>query len=265
MQAILSRLRNRQEGEIAALILKNIRHGIAALSAEQRHRRAADRAFDRRWGTDTSRGVSVHDLGIDRSRIEQCNRYDPSSTAMLRDPVAALGIDPAIHHFIDYGAGKGRAMMLAIEMGFARVSGIELSTRLCDIATANISHFAAQHPGMPPVRMVAADAAAFMPDGGDIVAYFYNPFDATVMNMVRNRLEGALCRLTGRVVVIYANPEHGEVFADAPGWRQGPSTPGVATFVAESERFRWRALTGSGSDLSSGPSSPLSQGNGMTL
>ncbi|WP_034157393.1 class I SAM-dependent methyltransferase [Sphingomonas sp. ERG5] len=238
MQAVLSRLRNRHPGEIARLIGKNIHHAIAALSHEQRRRRAVDLAFDRRWGTDTSRGVSVHDLGIDLSRIEQCNRYDPSSAAMLLDPVMALGIDPAVHHFIDYGAGKGRAMMLAMEMGFARVSGIELSGRLCEIARDNIARFASQHSGMPPVQVIGADAAAFMPDGHDIVAYFYNPFNATVMNMVRNRLEGALSRTTGRVVVIYANPEHAAVFADTPGWRQGPSTRGVATFMATADKFR---------------------------
>ncbi|QNA84991.1 class I SAM-dependent methyltransferase [Sphingomonas sp. So64.6b] len=241
MRFVLSRLRGRSAGQVLQLIVKNIRHAIAGLSPERRARRIADLAFDRRWGTETSRSVSIHELGIARSRMAQCNRYDPSSAGMLTDPLAALDLDPTAHDFIDYGAGKGRVMMLAMELGFARVTGIELSTRLCEVARANIERFRSQHIGMPAGRVIGADATMFVPSGRDIIAYFYNPFDATVMTVVRHRLESALRHRTGRVVVIYANPEHGAVF-DAPGWSHGPSTPGVATFIAGAESFGRQAL-----------------------
>ncbi|MGY4398644.1 hypothetical protein ACVWZA_003852 [Sphingomonas sp. UYAg733] len=241
MRSIRSRLRNRSAGQVLQLIFKNIRHGIAGLSRGRRALRVADLAFDRRWGTETSRSVSIHDLGIARSRMARCCRYDPSSTTMLTDPLAALDVDPTAHDFIDYGAGKGRVMMLAMELGFARVTGIELSSRLCDVARANIERFRGQHAGMPTARVIGADATMFVPSGRDIIAYFYNPFDATIMTVVRHRLESALRHRTGRVLVIYANPEHGAVF-DAPGWTHGPSTPGVATFMGQAENFGRQAL-----------------------
>ena len=230
---VLARLRHRDAGEIARLALKNAVHAVRSLTPTARADRQADRAFDRRWGTDTSTGVSARALGFDAAQIDQCRRYDPSREAMVRDPVAALQLHPAQWDFIDFGAGKGRAMMLAMEMGFASVTGVELSDRLCAIARANIARFADLSGTTTPAQVIAGDATMVAPAGRQILAYFYNPFGATIMTAVRGRLEAALRDGAARVTVIYANPEHAEVFADAPGWRAGVAMPGVATFLRD--------------------------------
>lgn len=193
----------------------------------------ADRAFDRRWGTDTSAGLSVRAMGFDAAQIAECRRYDPSREAMLRDPVAALGLDPAAWDFIDYGAGKGRVLMLAMEMGFRSVTGIELSDQLCTIARTNIARFADGSGAPTRVAVLQGDATTITPAGRQILAYFYNPFGPTIMAGVRKRLEAALHDGAQRVIVIYANPEHAAVFGAAPGWRAGPSLPGIATFLRD--------------------------------
>lgn len=231
-QSAYSRLRGRSPVDLVALGWKNLRHASAALSRSSREQRAQDTAFDRQWGTDTSGGVSVHNLGFDRARIAHCRRYDPSSEAMLRQPVALLGLEPSECDFIDYGAGKGRIVMLAMEMGFRSVVGVELSAKLCDIAEANVARFAIQHDTMPAARIVRGDATHFTPGGRHIVAYFYNPFDAFVMAEVREKLEAARRNGTARVTVIYVNSEHHHVFGDAPGWTRGPVLKGLATFFA---------------------------------
>jgi len=233
VNAILARFRDRDLAEIARLALKNARHAVTSLAPAARAAKQADQAFDRRWGTDTSTGVSVRELGFDATQIEECRRYDPSREEMLRAPVAALGLDPAEWDFIDYGAGKGRAMMLAMEMGFAGVAGVELSGRLCSIARANIARFAERSGIATPARVIEGDATAIAPEGRQILAYFYNPFGATIMAAVRARLEAALLDGADRVTVIYANPEHEAVFGTAPGWRRGATTTGVATFLRE--------------------------------
>ncbi|WP_260596667.1 hypothetical protein [Sphingomonas endolithica] len=230
LKSLLRRIGNRSPVEIGHLAIKNVRHAIAALGPEARAARAADLAFDRRWGTDTSGGLSTRELGYGDDLAERCRRYDPSSEAMLRAPVSALGLDPAEHAFIDYGAGKGRVLMMAMEMGFRHVVGIELSEHLCEIAKSNIATFVAQHPGMDQAEIVAGDATAYRPSGRSIVAYFYNPFDASIMAEVRTRLEEALGVGAEAVTVIYANPEHDAVFRDAPRWAAGPLLPGISTF-----------------------------------
>lgn len=236
LQAIYSRLRGRSLADLLALGWKNTRYAFGTYSREAREHRAEDLAFDRRWGTDTSGGVSVHDLGFDPSRIEHCRRYDPSNEAMLRQPIELLRLDPADCDFIDYGAGKGRMLMLAMQMEFASVVGVELSRKLCDIAQANVIRFAAQHEAMPVARIVEGDATDFAPSGRHILAYFYNPFDAVVMAGVRKKLEASLSNGTAQVTVIYVNSEHHHVFGDAPGWTRGPVLKGLATFFAQARQ-----------------------------
>ena len=231
--ALASRLRHRGSAEIIRLAGQNLAHWVQSLAPAERARRAADGAFDRRWGTDTSGGVSVHDLGFDAGMIDHCRRYDPSDETMLREPVALLGIDPRTHHFVDYGAGKGRMVMLAMEMEFASATGVELSTRLCAIARTNVARFVAQHDGMRSARIVDGDATVYRPHGRSILAYFYNPFDASILAAVRCRLEAAVSEGTERVVVVYANPEHGTIFRDAPGWDERPAPLGVSVFVTQ--------------------------------
>ena len=230
LSPLASRLRGRGPKELLRLALLNARMAARSLSSHERTRRRADQAFDRRWGTETSTGVSVHALGVEKARLAYCRRYDPSSEAMLREPLAALSIAPADFAFVDYGAGKGRVLMLALEDGFADVSGVEISARLCAVARSNVAHFAAQHEGMSPARIVQGDAADFAPNGCNILAYFYNPFDRPIMDQVRQRLESRLSAGSEKIVVIYANPEHGSVFTDA-GWEEGPSTPAARTFL----------------------------------
>lgn len=238
IERLTSRLRGRDLFEIAGLVLKNGSHALHGLSAAERARRHADGGFDRRWGTDTSRGMSVHDLGISGPRIAHCRRYDPSSEAMLHAPIAALGIDPARFDFIDYGAGKGRALMLASLMGFRSVTGIELSTKLCDIARANLDRFAAQNPALPRGLVIGADATQVLPEGRHILAYLYNPFDATILSTVRERLEDAVHSGAETLRIVYANPDHVGVFEGDDRWTVTHLAPGLATVTANIARIR---------------------------
>jgi hypothetical protein len=60
---------------------------------------------------------------------------------------AARPFDPDRYTFIDYGAGKGRALALAAGMGFRRIVGVELFESLCRQARENIDALARRDPG----------------------------------------------------------------------------------------------------------------------
>lgn len=226
LHRLRTRLHGRRPTEIAALAVKNLSHALRRFTPAARAARAADDRFDRLWGTDTSAGLSGRELGFGADQLADYYRYDPSSEAMIRDPVATLHLDPADWHFVDYGAGKGRVVMTAMAMGFARVTGVELSGRLCAIAASNIALFADKHGGVIPAAIVQTDATAFAPAGDRLLAYFYNPFGPAILSQVRDRLAASGAR---EVIVIYANPQHAEVFA-APDWHAGPTWPNIASF-----------------------------------
>jgi hypothetical protein len=218
LDRIRSRLRGRTPAEIARLGGATIAHAVRRQMPAARRARAADLAFDRRWGTDTSSIVGVGDLGLGPRHAASAVHYEPSSEAMLTRPLAHLRLDPARWYFVDYGAGKGRMLMIAMTLGFPGITGVELSPRLCTIARGNIQRFARHHPDAPAAAVHCGDATAFQPTGDRILAYFYNPFDADILAPVRDRLEAAAAS-GSEVQVIYANPKHLAVFADAPAWQ----------------------------------------------
>ena len=129
---------------------------------------------------------------------------------------AARPFDPALYTFIDYGAGKGRALALAAGMGFGKVVGVELFESLCLQARANIDALALRDPRAADIELLCMDAAAYRPPPGPLFCYFYNPFDDVVMRKVLARLEAALRAEPRPVIIAYSNPRHAGVFDSAP-------------------------------------------------
>ena len=129
---------------------------------------------------------------------------------------AAQPYDPAQYTFIDYGAGKGRALVLAADAGFGRVVGVELFESLCMQARENIAARAERDPRAARIELLCMDAAAYDPPPGNLFCYFYNPFDDVVLRKVLARLEAALRAESRRIIVAYSNPQHAQVFDAAP-------------------------------------------------
>ncbi len=83
--------------------------------------------------------------------------------------------------FIDIGAGMGRAMLLAAQLPFRQVIGVELNPTLVRIARRNLAAWRAAGRAQAPMKMICGDAAEFPLPAGPCLAFFFNPFGATVM------------------------------------------------------------------------------------
>jgi SAM-dependent methyltransferase len=84
--------------------------------------------------------------------------------------------------FIDYGAGLGRVVILAAQMPFARVVGVELSPDLVARGNENIDKVSAKLRA--PVSLVCADATAFEVPADAKVLFFNNPFAGSILASV---------------------------------------------------------------------------------
>jgi len=106
--------------------------------------------------------------------------------------------------FIDYGSGKGRALLVAALFPFKRVIGVELSSALNRIAAANIR--AARYHLRAEVDLVTVDAASFMVVPDASVIYLYNPFKDDVFAAVVDRILASLATVPRTITIIYTNP-----------------------------------------------------------
>ena len=181
------------------------------------HRKAPIHPFDQLHGTDTS-GL------LEASVIQQ------GTTAKLTDLTAYYGIAPSILTglldvwltrtqpqapiertvFLDVGAGKGRALLLASQFPFLRVEGIELNPALAQIAESNIElwHADAASAQLAPIALHHADATTAPLPSEPTLAFLFHPFELPVLKRFLRHVETSVARHAQPFDLIYANAEH---------------------------------------------------------
>lgn len=211
--------RQRSPAEIGGLLLLNMRHAARRFTAAERARRAADDAFDHRWGTDTGGVRTVGSLGVNSADSHRLHGYQAAQDAIFDRLLDTLAIDPTNYGFLDYGSGKGRILLLAALRPFAHVTGIEIAPAMHTIAQANIALFARNAPVRSgPVRSLCCDARAFDPPPGPIVSWFYNPCHGEILRPMVARLEECHAAAPRPIWALYLEPLFPEAFEVSGRW-----------------------------------------------
>ena len=162
--------------------------------------------FDVQHGTDTSGWIPGEALPSGSPADLYNTAYWAISPSTLRQALARLPLEPAGYTFVDLGCGKGRALLLAAEFGFGRVTGVELSPQLATIARANtVSH--------NNIDIEQGDAATFVYPPGPLLVFFYHPFLAPLQTRVLANLERQLRASPRPCYVLNANPGYPRVYA----------------------------------------------------
>jgi len=157
--------------------------------------------FDREYGVDTGRVVSLFDLDI-QSRNESVGvRYQPSPVQVCEELFASLPIRYEDFTFIDLGAGKGRVLLLASRFPFKRIIGVEFARKLVETARSNIERFGCR------AEVVHSDAAEYRFPSDNLVIYLYNPFGLQVLHPILISLREI--SNTREVYLLYLNPKNG--------------------------------------------------------
>lgn len=163
-------------------------------------RHAAD-PFDAIHGTDTASGVPLWRLALShRDAAEGVGYLTRSEDRICR---ALEGI-PRQATLVDLGCGKGRVLIVAHELGFARIVGVEFAPQLARIAGENLRLTGT------PAEVVEQSAADFDLPSGLLAIYLYNPFGVGVFQAVMNRLQ----QHKGPLWISYLNAD------SCPGCRQ---------------------------------------------
>lgn len=175
--------------------------------------------FDEAHGVDTSGLIPAGDLITGHPNDDHVTAYygvAPSILRRLVDLWQATSPPHPMHHytFIDFGAGKGRAMLVASELPFRQVIGIELNPTLADIAQSNLDRWVESHaadptaPPLVPIRLLEQDALTFDFPKTPSVAFLFHPFEAPVLKLLLRRIETQFARLDKPALdILYVNAE----------------------------------------------------------
>ena len=172
--------------------------------------RAVQIVIDWFRGLDFVTTIEPEEMGYDPKLVV---RSSPSGNKYLANLLKDIHVTDQ-DTIIDIGCGKGSAMLIMTKFPFSKVDGIELSSRVAEIAGKNFSRLKQER-----CHIFNCDAVTFQDFSSYSMIYFYNPFPAVIMRPVIRHIEQSIQNGGREVLVIYNNPachdvivEHGVFF-----------------------------------------------------
>jgi SAM-dependent methyltransferase len=169
--------------------------------------------FDSKYGTDTGGYLGPDELRRDAVHDGMNNGYSAVAPSVFREacrlwretlPSSAARVEA--YTFVDVGAGKGRALLLAAELPFRKVIGVELNEELARVARQNIDRWMRAKRSRKNIRVLAEDALEFRWPRAPLLVYLNNPFDCELVENLAANLSGVAASGPGLVDVLYVNP-----------------------------------------------------------
>ena len=160
-----------------------------------------DRRYDRRFAVDTA-GVDILPETLAGGRN---NAYSPVPHSTFFHVLRQIDVDYAKFTFIDFGCGKGKPLLLAAELPFKQIIGVELSPILARVAEENLKSYCGKR-GCSNYQIACTDATEYaIPDEPGIY-YFYDPFVAEVMAKVLENIRRSLAAAPREIYIMYLDP-----------------------------------------------------------
>jgi hypothetical protein len=143
------------------------------------------RLYDVRHHVETAREEPLGAMGVDAGAVERGNGlYRVTWGWLIEKAMARLDIDPNRYSFIDYGSGKGKAMLMASDYPFKTIIGLEYARKLHAIAAENCRNYVSPRQKCRSLQPVLADVLDYRPPPGPIVCFMCNPFDGPTLHAV---------------------------------------------------------------------------------
>ncbi len=157
--------------------------------------------FDLKYGIDTEAPAYFERHVRERiGDVSHYEHYEVSPTASFEEGLDAVPFPVHASTFIDMGAGKGRTLILAAKRPFRSILGVEINPTLVTIARNNLERVDRSTFRCNDIGIVEGDALALPLPPGDLVVFLYNPFDATILRPIVDRLAAVR---NAEVAVVY--------------------------------------------------------------
>jgi SAM-dependent methyltransferase len=169
--------------------------------------------FDRKYGTDTGGYLGPEDLVKGRANDALNHGYSAIAPSVFyeacrrwRETLPAMSGRIDAYSFVDVGAGKGRALLLAAELPFRKVIGVEVTEELARIAQRNVARWSRIAKPKSKIRVIHEDAAKFRWPRSPLLVYLYNPFACSLVAQMAENLAAVAASGSGLVDLLYVNP-----------------------------------------------------------
>jgi precorrin-6B methylase 2 len=161
--------------------------------------------------------LGIIDLKIDNPDAlptERTHQYSNSGGHNLKKVLNSLHITPH-DTIVDFGSGKGGALITFSMYPFKTITGVEIAPELVAITEENLKKLRISN-----VNVVVSDATDFTDLAGYNYFYFFNPFPGEIMKQVVQNIESSLNIKPRKIVIIYLNPEFHNVVIENSSFKK---------------------------------------------
>lgn len=204
MKRVVAKLRNS--------LLFVYRMGLVHFANEAWYR-IVDGYYEQRLNVNTRHLVTKEVLGILNSESVY---YVPMNYWPLLRVLRDAAAEPEKIVFLDYGSGKGRAIVVAATFPFKRVLGVELAESLVAVARNNVARM--KHRRARQVEIEQADAASFRVPPDVNLIYFFNPFKGTLLERVVANIRASYEATPRKIGIIFFNNDFFEKAIAGQEW-----------------------------------------------
>lgn len=187
-------------------------------------RQAADEEFDRKWNVETGGLVRPDENQVKGGNWAYGVTYQAVDTERFVEALEGLRIHYPDYVFLDYGSGKGRAVLLAAGYPFKKVVGIEYSPELNRISAENLRCYKGARV-CQNVELTCMDATEYELPNEPLVLFFFNPFGKPVMSAVAEKVAASFQKNPRPIEVIYFTPDVGEVWEECTFLQRSGTDP----------------------------------------
>ncbi len=186
--------------------------------------------FDTAHGTETGGLIPAENLLTGHPSDQHVTAYYGIAPSILRSLID-IWLDRTAppfaierYTFLDIGAGKGRAMLVAAESPFEEILGVELNPSLAEVAQKNIRIALQQDlieaQLLSPIRLLQGDALTLSFPETPAIAFLFHPFEAPLLRKFLRLIEAQFATRPGQIDILYVNAEHAPVLDRNPAFRK---------------------------------------------
>lgn len=183
----------------------------------------AIKMVEEQYGVDFGGYIPTVNSSLEAS--EQCNGYEASYP--MPNIFKLLNVKEG-DRLLDVGSGKGYAMYLFSEFPFSKIDGVEINEDLVRISQENLNKLFPDDKDR--FEVFCDNALTFARLENYNYIYMYNPFPREVVEQFARRLEESAKNRTGKLTVIYQNPQKGSVFEQNGVFKAVLCADGTAVF-----------------------------------
>ena len=153
-----------------------------------------DRFGDLKRGINTQELISTSDLGFSSSIG---NHYEAARYSTLRK-FLKLAQKKGYSSLLDIGCGYGRPLIVAKELGFLKLYGVDISQKLIDNCFLNLKKLNIE------ANLVCCDVDKYSSPNEDLVIFIFNSLKEDRLSSLIDKLK----KRKNKCLFIYANPKY---------------------------------------------------------